>query len=134
MAISLLLLNRDSARIARFAERASNRMKGQQLQVSTVGRRRLKLQIPIALGCVFDQATRVLLVRRSEPRNRCIDNRWELPGGKIDFGEPPSKTAEREILEETGVHVEAAYLLPFAYIAVRHSGACDLNPIVICFR
>jgi 8-oxo-dGTP pyrophosphatase MutT (NUDIX family) len=28
---------------------------------------------------------------------------WELPAGKLDAGEPPLKTAQRELVEETGV-------------------------------
>jgi ADP-ribose pyrophosphatase len=28
---------------------------------------------------------------------------WELPAGKIDLGEPPAVTAERELAEEAGV-------------------------------
>lgn len=31
---------------------------------------------------------------------------WELPAGKIDDGEDPAVTAERELVEETGVHAD----------------------------
>ncbi len=40
----------------------------------------------------------VLLVRRSD------DGRWTPIGGIVDPGEHPADTAEREVLEETGVH------------------------------
>jgi 8-oxo-dGTP diphosphatase len=93
-----------------------------------------KLQLPIAVGCVIDDRRRVLLIRRCEPEIPYIHNKWEFPGGKIEFGENPSRTAEREILEETGVHVEAGRMLPFSYVAVRKCGDRELNPLILCFR
>jgi ADP-ribose pyrophosphatase YjhB (NUDIX family) len=36
--------------------------------------------------------------------------RWDLPGGKIDFGESPEETLEREILEETGLKLKSVKL------------------------
>jgi ADP-ribose pyrophosphatase YjhB (NUDIX family) len=39
------------------------------------------------------------------------DGRWSLPGGWTDVGEPPSKVAEREILEESGYKARAVRLL-----------------------
>lgn len=44
-----------------------------------------------------DTGQEVLLVRRSD------DGRWTPVGGIVDPGEHPADTAEREVLEETGV-------------------------------
>ena len=44
----------------------------------------------------------VLLVRASRPPHP-----WVLPKGHIEAGETPEQTAEREVLEETGVDAEA---------------------------
>jgi 8-oxo-dGTP diphosphatase len=33
---------------------------------------------------------------------------WSLPGGRIEVGEDPKKTAEREVLEETGLYVDVS--------------------------
>lgn len=37
--------------------------------------------------------------------------RWDLPGGKIDFGETPEQTLKREIKEETGLKLSGYKLL-----------------------
>lgn len=37
--------------------------------------------------------------------------RWDLPGGKIDFGETPKEALIREIMEETGLKVRSAKLI-----------------------
>lgn len=37
--------------------------------------------------------------------------RWDLPGGKIDFGETPQEALEREIMEETGLKIKSCKLL-----------------------
>jgi 8-oxo-dGTP diphosphatase len=36
---------------------------------------------------------------------------WDLPGGKIEFGETPRQALEREIQEELGLTITAARLL-----------------------
>ena len=47
----------------------------------------------------------VLIERANEPKG------WALPGGFIDYGEPPADAARREVKEETGLDVELTDLL-----------------------
>lgn len=47
----------------------------------------------------------VLIERAHEPKG------WALPGGFIDYGEPPADAARREVMEETGLEVELTDLL-----------------------
>lgn len=57
----------------------------------------------VLAGCIIlDNKNRVLLIHRNTT-NRV---QWETPGGKIDEGEDPEQTAQREIEEEIGVSVE----------------------------
>lgn len=56
-------------------------------------------------AAVFDAEGRVLLVQRTD------NGRWCMPGGLADVGESPAQAAEREVWEETGLHVEARRLV-----------------------
>ena len=54
-----------------------------------------RTQIITVKGVIFKD-NKVLLL---EDRN----NKWELPGGRIDFGETPEQTLTREFSEELGI-------------------------------
>jgi 8-oxo-dGTP diphosphatase len=66
-----------------------------------------------AKGIVQRSDGAVLLIRRS-PRSRIDPSCWDLPGGKMDYGERLVDTLVREIREETGL--EASVIRPF-YVA-----------------
>jgi len=70
-----------------------------------------KKQITIVMGVVLNN-NRVLMTQRFEEECPDAHLKWELPGGKIKFGEEPNITIEREIYEETGVKVKAQALIP----------------------
>jgi len=58
----------------------------------------------IGVGGITIYGDRVLLVRRaSEP----LAGQWSVPGGALELGESLKQGVERELLEETGVAVEA---------------------------
>ena len=50
---------------------------------------------------LFDQ-DKFLLVKRSD-RARGEHHFWELPGGRMEFGETPENALQRELIEETGL-------------------------------
>ena len=52
---------------------------------------------PVVVALGADGKRRVLLIKRAETRQ------WALPGGMVEPGEPASRTAKRELFEETGV-------------------------------
>ena len=61
--------------------------------------------VPAAVGCITDDAGRLLLEHR-------VDNDlWALPGGTHDFGESIVETVVREVREETGLDVEVTGLV-----------------------
>ena len=61
-------------------------------------------QVRVALKAIIEQDGKILVIKRSA--NDDIDkSTWDIPGGKIDFGEKPEEALSREIMEETGLKV-----------------------------
>jgi 8-oxo-dGTP diphosphatase len=62
----------------------------------------------VGVGAVILREREVVLVRRSaEP----LRGQWSLPGGMLELGETLRQGVEREVLEETGLRVEAKHVL-----------------------
>lgn len=58
----------------------------------------------LAAGAVITDAQgRVLLVLRGHDPQK---GRWSIPGGSVEPGETLAEAAQREVLEETGLHVQ----------------------------
>jgi 8-oxo-dGTP diphosphatase len=57
---------------------------------------------------VHDAAGRLLLIQRGQEPSRGL---WSLPGGRVEAGETTEQAVEREVLEETGLHVRAGALV-----------------------
>jgi 8-oxo-dGTP diphosphatase len=58
----------------------------------------------IGVGAVVIKDDKVLLVKRGISPSKGL---WAIPGGNMNLGETLKETAEREIMEETGVSIEA---------------------------
>jgi ADP-ribose pyrophosphatase YjhB (NUDIX family) len=61
------------------------------------------VDIPAAGAIVFDQAGRLLLIRRLRPPGAGL---WSVPGGKCLPDEAAAEACVRECFEETGLRVE----------------------------
>jgi len=53
---------------------------------------------------------RILLVQRKRPP---FQGHWSLPGGGVELGETVVMALQREVLEETGLHVSVGRLLGY---------------------
>ncbi len=68
--------------------------------------------IGISVGAmIFNQKRELFLSKRSQ---NVTNERgcWEIPGGKVDFGETLQKAIKREMLEEYGVDLVLLHQLP----------------------
>jgi 8-oxo-dGTP diphosphatase len=64
----------------------------------------------VSVAAVMTHAGRILAVRRSQ-KEAFLPGVFELPGGKVEFGEQPDVAIEREVLEETGVRASIRRIL-----------------------
>jgi 8-oxo-dGTP pyrophosphatase MutT (NUDIX family) len=76
--------------------------------------------IPAVSAAVFDDANRILLVRRSD------NGHWEMPGGALDPGESPAEGARREAAEEAGVLVTPIELITVLDTRLEHSSPLQI--------
>ena len=75
---------------------------------------------------VLDLDHRVLLLHITEPLHRDEVSCWELPGGGIGPDETLADAASRELLEKTGLQVDAGKIDPCTWhrrATFRHAGA-----------
>jgi mutator protein MutT len=64
------------------------------------------------LGLAINKNGQYLLTKRHEPSNARIHNKWQLPGGGLDFGETVEQVLAREMEEELRVSVRILYPYP----------------------
>jgi len=77
---------------------------------------------------LMDAQGRCLLVRRSAANKR-MAGQWEWPGGGVDDGEDFMVALHREMMEETGLHIEVIGFAGATDFVIADDG---LHAIVLC--
>jgi 8-oxo-dGTP diphosphatase len=67
----------------------------------------------VVAAALADEDGRVLLQQRAP--GRAMAGLWEFPGGKVDEGELPEAALVRELMEELGIEVAEADLIPACF-------------------
>ncbi len=100
--------------------------------------------IIVAIGCLYrfvrsyendaeEGHYEFLLSKRYDSSLNELDNKWELPGGKVENGEDPNQTVEREFLEETGYKVEVEQQIERYFSYIRQYPDVQLKVTLICY-
>ena len=63
----------------------------------------------IAVRAIIRQEGKTLLLRRSTGRSSIL-GKYELPGGKIEYGEQPEDSLNRYLTTDTGLTIQSAQL------------------------
>lgn len=82
---------------------------------------------PCAGGIVFDEASRLLVIRRGQAPSRGL---WSVPGGRCLPGEEASAACVREVAEETGLVVRVLRPAGRIELAAPGGGSYDVEDFV----
>lgn len=80
----------------------------------------MRAKFPVTVHLLFFRQDQVLLLRRFNTGFE--DGNYSVPAGHLDGGETVRMAAQREALEETGVHIEVEGI---AFAAVMHRKSDD---------
>ncbi|MDP3836935.1 MAG: NUDIX domain-containing protein [bacterium] len=69
-------------------------------------------QLIVTLALIKNAEGKILLQKRLDKIIPKANEKWEFPGGRIDFGESPEQTVIRECLEEKSCEIKIIKLLP----------------------
>jgi len=94
---------------------------------------KVRKQFIIVKSLIVNENGKVLFVKRKKEDLEQAHNKWEFPGGKIDFGETPEETAVREAKEESGYDVEVDYILPKLLSSKWITPEREAQQILICY-
>jgi 8-oxo-dGTP diphosphatase len=90
------------------------------------------LIVLVAAVALLNRDGKVLIARR--PPGRPLAGLWEFPGGKVEAGEEPETALIREILEELGIEIARADLVPLTFASHAYPEFHLLMPLYLCKR
>ena len=92
-------------------------------------------QVLAAIALIRDEHGRILVQKRMLNYIPAAYDKWEFPGGTVEFGEHPEDAVRREVLEEIGCTVEVARLLP-QVVSNMWPGedGVAIQAVVLCFE
>ena len=88
--------------------------------------------ILVAAVALLNEEGKVLLAKR--PPGRPLAGLWEFPGGKVDPGEDPETALIRELMEELGIEITRADLVPLTFASHAYPEFHLLMLLYLCKR
>jgi 8-oxo-dGTP diphosphatase len=94
-----------------------------------------KKSITVVCACIMRRGGQeVLLSIRNAPGVTGLHGKWELPGGKIEFGETPEHAVIREIREELGIDISPIRLLPYLHTNLWEYEHAVQHVVLACYE
>ncbi len=91
-----------------------------------------KIILPVVIGVVKDDEGRILFGKRNQPQYPQSHGKWNLLGGRIEFGETPEEAIVREMKEESGLDVEVIKLVPQIFTRYHNNSDGKFIQILPC--
>jgi len=89
--------------------------------------------ILVVAGCIR-VADSVVLSQREDPDIVGEHPKWELPGGKVEFGELPEEALQREIAEELNLEVKSLSLIPYIQTNIWEQRGIKKHYAIVCYE
>lgn len=93
--------------------------------------------IPAVIGLAVRPDRRFLLTKRHQPQTPKAHNKWNIPGGGIEWGETPEIALDREFHEELGVTPKIVYPQPIPITSMWDSKDSSTNTaahiLLLCY-
>lgn len=91
--------------------------------------------VTVVAACIMRPGGKeILLSMRRAPGVPGLHGKWELPGGKIEFGETPEQTIVREIREELGIQIAPRRLLPYLHTNLWEYAHAVQHVVLACYE
>lgn len=92
-----------------------------------------KKTIFVFKGILFNNENKILIDNRKEEGLDGANGKWEVPGGKIEFGESPEDAVKRELLEETGYNVKVKSIIPYSNVSLWEYPDCMQHTVIFFY-
>lgn len=88
----------------------------------------------VVVALITNDEGKILLQKRHDERFLDAHEKWEFPGGKVDFGESPEEAIVRECKEEISCDIAITRLLPIVWPRIWYpSDGGEVQVFVLCF-
>jgi len=94
-----------------------------------------KKQSTVVIALIQNAEGKIFLQKRLDPLIPEAHEKWEFPGGGIDYGESPEEAVKRECLEEMGCEIRIKRLLPSIQSSVwSRTDGREQHALIICYQ
>ncbi len=94
-----------------------------------------KRQITVVIALIQNAEGKILLQKRLDPLIPDAHEKWEFPGGRIDYGESPEDAIRRECREEIGCEIRIKKLMPLIQSTVWiRTDKKEQHVVIICYQ
>lgn len=88
----------------------------------------------IVLGLIENYKGEILISQRIDPNVKEANLKWDLIGGKNEYGESLEDTIIREAVEEADIKIKVIEMIPRSTSHIWKYDNRELHVIVLCFK